>query len=166
MKIFLATDHTGLEVKNTVKHFLQENGYDVEDCGAAEFDKGDDYPDFIAKAAAAVSQDPDNAKGIIFGGSGQGEAMVANKFKGVRCALFYTKAIPVQAINAEGNESSDPFEILKLTREHNSANMLSLGVRFLNEQEIIKAVKLWLAASDATNERHLRRIAKMKQLEA
>jgi len=166
MKIFLATDHTGLEVKNTVKHFLQENGHTVEDCGAYEFDKGDDYPDFIAKAAEGVSKDPENTKGIIFGGSGQGEAMVANKFEGVRCALFYTKAIPVQAINAEGQESSDPFEILKLTREHNGANMLSLGIRFLTEQEIIKAVKLWLAAPELTNERHLRRVEKIKKLEA
>jgi ribose 5-phosphate isomerase B len=129
MKVFLATDHTGLELKNKAKVFLQGLGYEVEDCGAYEVDKNDDYPDFIGKAAENVSKDPENVKGIIFGGSGQGEAMVANKFKGVRCALFYSKAVPVQSVNAEGRESNDPFEIIKLTREHNLANMLSLGVR-------------------------------------
>src|SRR5258708_4936803 len=105
MKIYLATDHTGLELKNKVKEFLKQKDYDVEDCGAYQFEKDDDYPDFIGKAAEAVSKDLEHSRGIIFGGSGQGEAMVANKFKGVRCALFYAKAIPAQAVDAAGRES-------------------------------------------------------------
>src|SRR2546429_356366 len=98
MKVFLATDHTGVELKNKVLEFLQKEGYEAVDCGAYTYDKDDDYPDFIGKAAEEVSRDPENSRGIIFGGSGQGEAMVANKYKGVRCALFYTPALPTQAV--------------------------------------------------------------------
>ena len=165
MKVYLATDHTGFELKNKVKEFLEKEGYEVEDCGALSFDKNDDYPDFIGKAAEGVANDPENSRGIVFGGSGQGEAMVANKFKGVRCALFYSKAIPAQAINAEGAKSGDPFEILKLTREHNFANMLSIGVRFLKEEDVFKAIKLWLEAPPPRDERHIRRVEKIKELE-
>lgn len=165
MKVFLATDHTGLEVKNKVADFLKTKGYEVEDCGAYEFDKYDDYPDFISKAAAGVSKDPQNTVGVIFGGSGQGEAMIANKFKGVRCALFYTKAVPAQAVDITGKKSEDPFEILKLTRLHNGANMLSIGIRFLTEDEIIKAIMLWLETPTASEERHVRRIEKIKKIE-
>jgi ribose 5-phosphate isomerase B len=165
MKIFLATDHTGFSLKEKLKTFLQEKGYTVEDCGAYSYDKDDDYPDFIAKAAEAVGKDPQNARGIVMGGSGQGEAIVANKINGVRCALFYTPAIPTQAVNAEGDASTDPFEILKLTREHNGANVLSIGVRFVTEEDVMKAVLLWLESPDPTNERHLRRIEKIKALE-
>lgn len=104
MKVYLATDHTGLELKEKIKKFLTQKGYAVEDCGAYEYDKDDDYPDFISKAAERVSKDPDS-RGIIFGGSGQGEAMVANKFKGVRCALFYTPAVPVHAADITGRMS-------------------------------------------------------------
>jgi ribose 5-phosphate isomerase B len=166
MKIFLATDHTGFSLKEKLKTFLQEKGYTVEDCGAFTYDKEDDYPDFIGKAAEAVGKDPQNSRGIIFGGSGQGEAMVANKIKGVRCALFYTPAVPTQAVNAEGDASTDPFEILKLTREHNGSNVLSIGIRFVKEEDVFKAILLWLEAPDPTNERHLRRIEKIKQLES
>ena len=165
MKVYLATDHTGLALKNTVKEYLQEKGCEVEDCGAFAYDAYDDYPDWISKAAEKVSQNPDTTRGIIFGGSGQGEAMVANKFKGVRCALFYTPALPTQAINIEGEKSTDPFEMLTLTREHNGANMLSIGFRFVKEEDVLKAVTLWLEASDPTSDRHLRRIEKIKKLE-
>ena len=150
MKIYLATDHAGLELKDKVKAFLQEKGYEVEDCGAYKYDRDDDYPDFINKAAEEVSKDPENSRGIVFGGSGQGEAIVANKSKNVRCALFYAPALPTQAINAEGVKSEDPFEMLKLTREHNDANMLSIGFRFVREEDVFKAVEIWLKAPGAT----------------
>ena len=165
MKIYLATDHTGLELKNKVYKMLLETGYDVEDCGAFNYDKDDDYPDWIGKAAQKVSQDPDAARGIVFGGSGQGEAMVANKFKGVRCALFYAPAVAPQTVDIEGDKSTDPFAMLKLTREHNGANMLSIASRFLIEDDVMKAVTVWLATTDPTVERHLRRIQKIKTLE-
>src|ERR1035437_9462398 len=114
MKVYLATDHAGLELKEKVKTFLQNEGFDVEDCGALTFDKDDDYPDFISKAAKAVSQNPDTDRGIIFGSSGQGEAMVANKFKNVRCALFYTPVVPAHNVDISGRTSVDPFEMIRL----------------------------------------------------
>lgn len=165
MKVFLATDHAGLELKNKVYQFLQKEGYQVEDCGAFTFDKDDDYPDFISKAAEKVSKDPKNSRGIIFGGSGQGEAIVANKFPNIRCALFYAPATPTQAINIDGAKSTDPFEMLKLTRDHNDSNMLSIGFRFIKEKDILKAVKIFLTALGPTSPRHLRRIAKISKIE-
>jgi len=164
MKVYLATDHTGIDLKNKVKNFLEEKGYTVEDCGAYEYDKYDDYPDWISKAAQKVSENPDQ-RGILFGGSGQGEAMVANKFHNVRCALFYTPALPTQSVNIEGDKSTDPFEILKLSREHNQANMLSIGFRFVIEEDVLHAVKVWLEAPDPTEPRHIRRIEKIKKIE-
>ncbi len=162
--IYLATDHTGFELKNEVKEFLQEKGYEVEDCGSYEYDKDDDYPDFIAKAAEKVSQDS-GSLGIVFGGSGQGEAIVANKFPNVRCALFYSLATPLGVADISGRESSDPFEILKLTREHNQANMLSIGVRFLKKEDVLKAILAWIEAPTKAEERHLRRVEKIKNIE-
>jgi len=165
MKIYLATDHTGLELKEKLKVFLSGKGFEVEDCGAYDYNPDDDYPDFISKAARGVSNDPENSKGIIFGGSGQGEAMVANKFKGVRCAVFYIPAVPVHSADITGRMSSDPFEMLRLTREHNNANMLSLGFRFLSEEDIFKAVEIFLSAPFTKAERHARRIEKIKEIE-
>lgn len=165
MKVFLATDHTGLEIKGKVKVFLEEKGYEVEDCGAFDYDKDDDYPDFIAKAAEKVSENPEKSLGVIFGGSGQGEAMVANKYKGVRCALFYSRAVAVQAIDVSGQISEDPFEILKLTRLHNGANVLSIGIRFLAEEDILRAVGVWINTPSATDARHMRRIEKIRKIE-
>lgn len=165
MKVYLATDHTGLELKNKIKIQLQNDGFDVEDCGAFEYDGDDDYPDWIGKAAEKVSQSPDTSRGIILGGSGQGEAMVANKFKNVRCALFYTPTLATQPINIEGDKSTDPFEILKLSRVHNGANMLSIGFRFVRDEDVLKAIKLWLETPNPTAERHLRRIEKIKKIE-
>jgi ribose 5-phosphate isomerase B len=165
MKIYLGSDHTGIALKKIVNEFLEKKGYAIEDCGAYVFDADDDYPDFIGKVAQGVSKDPENTKGIVFGGSGQGEAMVANKYKGVRCALFYTPCKPVQAIDITGQKSEDPFEMLKLTRIHNDANMLSLSVRFLKEEDILKAVALWLDTPFPNETRHSRRIEKIKRIE-
>lgn len=165
MKVYLATDHAGFELKEKVKKFLKKEKYTVEDCGAYTFDKNDDYPDFISKAAQKVSIDPQNSKAIVFGGSGQGEAMVANKYPGVRCSLFYSPVVPAGATDITGKESSDPFEMLRLTREHNDANCLSLGVRFLKEKDVLKAIKLFLESSYSGEKRHMRRIEKIKDLE-
>ncbi|MDP3733312.1 MAG: RpiB/LacA/LacB family sugar-phosphate isomerase [Candidatus Daviesbacteria bacterium] len=145
--IYLASDHAGFELKEKVKEFLEKEGYEVEDCGAYELNPVDDYPDFISKAAEAVSKDPES-KAIIFGGSGQGEAIVANKFSNVRAAVFYGNA-----------------DMVSLTREHNDANILSLGARFLTEDEVFEAVKLWLETPFTEEERHVRRIEKIKKIE-
>lgn len=165
MKVFLATDHAGFELKEKVKNFLSEKGYDVTDCGATSFDPNDDYPDFIAKAAKEVSEDPENSRGIIFGGSGQAEAMVANKFKNVRCALFYAAVSPIGAADVTGRTSEDPFEMIRLTREHNNANMLSIGARFVSDDAAKKAIELWLTNQFTSEERHVRRINKIKSIE-
>lgn len=145
MKVYLATDHAGFELKEKLKVFLEELGYEVKDFGAFEYNPDDDYPDFISKAAEAVSKDPENSKAIVLGGSGQGEAIVANKFPGARAVVFY----------------GGSFDIIKLSREHNDANILSLGARFLSEEESREAVKLWLTTPFSNEERHKRRIDKI-----
>jgi len=164
MKVYLASDHTGLKEKESLKNFLQEKGYDVQDCGAYSYDKDDDYPDFIAKAAEEVSKDPSSI-GFIFGGSGQGEQMTANKLRGVRCALFYSEAKPITAIDITGAKSDDSYEIIKLSRQHNDANMLSFGVRFLNIEQILKAAEIFLNTPFLDEARHVRRIDKIKAVE-
>lgn len=164
MKVYLGTDHTGLELKAKIVEFLKGLGYETVDCGAYEYDKDDDYPDFIAKAAEGVSKD-EGSMGIVFGGSGQGEAMVANKFPNVRCALFYSLAVPAKAIDISGTESLDPYEMLKLTRAHNNSNMLSIGMRFLTEEQILKAIQTFLESPFTGEERHKRRIEKIRMIE-
>ncbi len=164
MKVYLATDHAGFEIKNKVAELLKKEGYDVEDCGPETYDKDDDYPDFISRAAKKVSENPDDF-GIVFGGSGQGEAIVANKFDSVRCALFYGPVIPPIATDITGKTSDDPYEMLRLTREHNNSNMLSIGVRFMTEEDILNAIKLFLSSKYSGEERHARRIDKIKKLE-
>ena len=143
MKIHLATDHAGLELKNIIKEHLENKGHDVIDHGAHEYDALDDYPDFIFPCAKAVAADP-KSRGIILGGSGQGEAMTANRVKGVRAAVFY----------------NGPEEIVKLSREHNNANILSLGARFMNQAEIYDVIEMWLA-EPFEGGRHQRRIEKL-----
>lgn len=162
--VYLATDHAGFELKEKVKEFLKQEGYEVEDCGAYQYDKNDDYPDFISKAAEAISKDPKSVA-IIFGNSGQGEAMVANKYKDVRAALFYGSVLPVKAVDASGRESNDPYEMLRLTREHNHANVLSLGASFLTDKETFEVIKKWLETEFGNEERHVRRVEKIKQIE-
>ena len=165
MKIYLAADHAGFDIKEKVKVNLEEKEYEIEDCGAYEFNKDDDYPDFISLAAENVSKNPQDAKGIIFGGSGQAEAIVANKFKNVRCAIFYSPALPVGVADVTGRMSTDPYEMIRLAREHNDTNMLSIGARFLKADEAIKVVSLWLQAPFEQAERHVRRIEKIKKIE-
>jgi len=150
MKILIASDHAGYYLKEELKHFLGGLGYEVEDFGNKELDESDDYPDFIKPLAEEISKNPSEFKGIVLGGSGQGEAMVANRFKGVRAAVLYNF-----------NE-----EIIKLSRQHNDVNILSLGARFLSEDEAKKAVKIWLETifdKEGENIRHLRRIQKIDE---
>jgi ribose 5-phosphate isomerase B len=143
MRIHLATDHAGFALKERIKAMLMKDNHAVIDHGAISLDESDDYPDFISKAAEAVSQNPQD-RGIILGGSGEGEAMAANRFKNVRAAVYYG-----------GND-----KIVSLSREHNDANMLSLGARFLTEKEALHAVKIWLATAFSAEQRHIRRINK------
>lgn len=147
MIIYLGADHAGFALKQKVKEFLEREGYEVADMGAYASNDGDDYPEFITAAADAVANDlikGVDSRGIIFGGSGQGEAMAANRVNGVRAAVFY----------------GGPRDIITLSREHNDANMLSLGARFVSEHDALDAVKLWLDTPFSNEERHRRRIMK------
>lgn len=164
MKIYLGTDHAGFALKETMKSFLQEQGHDVEDCGAYAFDKDDDYPDFIVPAAQAVARTPES-KGIVFGGSGQGEAIVANKILGIRAVVFYGTKEAQGATDIENAAATDAFEMIRLTRVHNDANILSLAARFVSEEEARKAVKLWLETPFSNEQRHSRRIDKIARIE-
>jgi ribose 5-phosphate isomerase B len=145
--IHLATDHAGFEYKNAVKDWLQENGLEVVDHGAHHFDDQDDFPDHIAKAARAVSLNPAKAKAIIFGGSGQGEAMAANRFPHVRATVYYG-----------GNKA-----IVTLSREHNDANVLSFGARFVSLEEVKEMITLWLETPALEDEKYVRRNQKIER---
>jgi ribose 5-phosphate isomerase B len=162
MKIALSTDHAGLGLLARLEEFLTTQGHECVNFGPRSFEPSDDYPDFIFPAARAVASGECEV-GIVMGGSGQGEAMAANRVKGVRCALFYSPVVAKTAINADGDTSDDPYEILRLTREHNLANMLSLAARFLSWEEIETAVTAWLAAPQGDAERHVRRVQKLDQ---
>ena len=141
-KIYISSDHAGFKLKEHVKRFLTEKGYDIKDFGALEYDGLDDYPDFILPAAKYISEH--KLIGIIFGGSGQGEAMAANRIKGIRAAVFY----------------NGPDEIVELSRLHNNANILSIGARFVSNQEVEKIIELWLS-TDFEEGRHEKRINKL-----
>ena len=144
MKIYIASDHAGFELKKKLKTFLAGLSYEVEDKGAFSYDENDDYPDFVKYAAESVSIDSES-KGIILGGSGQGEAMCANRIKGVRACEFY----------------GGDLEVVKVSREHNNTNILSLGARFVSDSEAQKAVKIFLETKFSGDERHIRRIKKI-----
>jgi ribose 5-phosphate isomerase B len=162
MKIALATDHTGYEQLKLLQEFLQQLGHQCHDYGPKSLSPDDDYPDFILPAAKAVAEGECD-KGIIIGGSGQGEAMAANKVKGVRCALFYGPAVPRKVIDASGRTSHNPYEIIKLSREHNDANMLSLAARFVTVEDMKHVIKLWLETDFSGAQRHQRRINKLNE---
>ena len=140
--IVLATDHAGFELKEHVKKFLSEKGFEIKDFGALEFDALDDYPDFIIPAAKFISEH--KLIGIIFGGSGQGEAMAANRIKGIRAAVFY----------------DGPDDIIELSKLHNNANILSIGARFVSKQKSEEIINLWLS-TDFEKGRHQKRIDKL-----
>lgn len=160
MKIYIGSDHTGYKLKEKLKVYFGELGYKIVDKGALKYDANDDYPDFIKLVAKAVAKDK-KSRGVILGGSGQGEAMCANRIKGVRAAVFYGEALAKEAVDIKGTKSVDSFEIIKLARLHNDANILSLSARFLSEDQIKFAIELFLTTKFEKEERHLRRIKKL-----
>lgn len=163
MKIAVTTDHAGFEALQQLKPFIESLGHEVVDFGPKSFDAEDDYPDFMFPAARAVANG-ECERGVILGGSGQGEAIAANRVKGVRCALFYGPVTAKVAVDADGKTSDDPYEIVKLSREHNDSNVLSLSGRFLALDEMKQAIKLWLATPFSGAERHARRIRKLDEM--
>ena len=140
--IVLATDHAGFELKEHVKKFLLEKGFEIKDFGALEYDALDDYPDLIIPASKFVSEN--KLIGIIFGGSGQGEAIAANRIKGIRAVVFY----------------NGPDDIIKLSRMHNNANILSIGARFVDNQRAEEIINLWISTTFEEG-RHQKRISKL-----
>lgn len=146
MKVYLASDHAGFALKEKIKSYLSSQNYDVEDCGAFSFEKDDDYPDFISKAAEKVSQDQDS-RGIVFGKSGTGEEIVANKIRNIRAVLGFSD------------------ENVKLARKDNDANILSLGSAFVDFEKAKILVDIFLNTAFSNEERHKRRIGEIKKLE-
>lgn len=148
-RIILAADHAGFKLKEVIKAFLIGKGFNITDVGALKYVEGDDYPEYMVKAATEVSRDLEgNTKAILFGLSGQGEAMVANRFPGVRAAVYY------------GGKD----EIVTLSREHNDANAISLGAKFIDEAEAKRIVELWLSTAFSGEERHKRRIEQIDSI--
>jgi ribose 5-phosphate isomerase B len=144
MLIFLGGDHAGLELKEKVKVFLLDWGYEVEDFGPHEFNEEDDFNDFVSPVARAVREE-EHSRGIIFGGSGQGEAMQANRFKGVRAVVYY----------------GGDLEVVKKSREHNDSNILSLGARFISPEEALEAIQIWLSEGFSEEKKYRRRNEKL-----
>jgi len=157
MKIFIASDHAGFKLKEDLKQIVANQGFEVKDFGAFSNAENDDYPDFIKPLAGELStlitSGELDIKGIIIGGSGQGEAICANRFKGIRAVVFNGQYAP-----RDGREVPDEIVI---SREHNDANILSLGARFIDLEEASEAVLKWLRTSFNNEERHLRRINKI-----
>lgn len=153
VQIAIGADHAGFELKQKIIAFLEEKKYDVVDKGANAYDENDDYPDFCAPVGRMVSAHSDEVKGIVIGGSGQGEAIVCNRFPDVRAIVFNGQYAPK-------DERVVPEEI-KLSREHNDANVLALGARFLSEEEAMTAVTQWLDTPFSGEDRHMRRIKKI-----
>ncbi len=146
MRIHIGSDHAGLEFKNRIVEQLKNKGHDVVDHGPHTFDPLDDYPVFCIPAAEAVAKEP-GSFGVVLGGSGNGEQMVANKVQGVRAALVWSK------------------EIAKLAREHNDANVISLGGRMHDEAFCLELVDTFLATPFSGDERHVRRIGLISKYE-
>lgn len=155
MKIYIGTDHAGYVLKEKLVSSLKGQGYEVIDKGAFEYNEGDDYPDFVIPVAEAVSKDPDQVKGIILGATGQGEAIAANKFPHVRAVVYYGKSECVV---------DDEADVILRSRQHNNSNILSLGARYLTEEEMMSVVDLWLKTPFSNHEKHIRRLAKIDKI--
>lgn len=146
MRVHIATDHAAFELKEFLKDELTRAGHDVVDHGAAAYDAEDDYPDTCIPCAEAVVAEPDSL-GIVLGGSGNGEQLAANRVRGCRAILAYST------------------EIARLGREHNNANVISLGGRFTPREQALEIVNAFLGQPFTQEERHARRVQKMTDYE-
>jgi ribose 5-phosphate isomerase B len=146
MRVFIGTDHAGLEFKEHLKRVLTEAGHEPVDCGAFEYDAQDDYPPFCFEVGERTVAEP-GSLGVVIGGSGNGEQMAANKVPGVRAALVWNTATA------------------QLAREHNNANVVSIGARQHSEDEAAALVLEFLATPFSGDERHVRRIGLISDYE-
>ncbi|MFD8420226.1 ribose-5-phosphate isomerase [Streptomyces sp. NPDC059466] len=147
MRVYLGSDHAGFELKNHLVEWLKEAGHEPVDCGPLVYDAEDDYPPFCLRAAERTVADP-GALGIVIGGSGNGEQMAANKVAGVRAVLAWSE------------------ETAALGREHNNANVVSVGARMHSEEEATKFVETFLNTPFSGVDRHVRRIDMLSAYEA
>jgi ribose 5-phosphate isomerase B len=150
MRVHLGSDHAGLELKDHLMAWLADNGYEPVDHGPFVYDAVDDYPVFCLRAAAAVAADTEDgldSLGVVIGGSGNGEQIAANKVKGVRAALVWSEETAV------------------LAREHNDANVVSVGGRMHSLEEMTRFVGVFLQTPFTNDERHVRRIGQMADYE-
>lgn len=146
MRVYLGSDHAGFELKQHLLEWLRANGHEPADCGPAAYDGEDDYPPFVMLAASRTVADP-GSLGIVIGGSGNGEAIAANKVPGARAALVWNE------------------DTAKLGREHNDANVISLGARMYTAEEATRFVEIFLSTPFSAGERHVRRIAMLTAYE-
>ena len=164
MKVYFAADHAGFELKNELLNFVRgELGFEVEDCGAFEHDSQDDYPIVVGAAAQLLSNDIANgreSRAVVIGASGQGEAIAANRFLHVRAVVYYGPAQGMQK-----DEAGNMLDMIASTRTHNDANALSLGARFIGTDEAKVIVRKWLTIRFSAEERHVRRIAELDNLQ-
>ena len=144
--IYLGSDHRGFKLKKEIEKYLENLGYPCCDLGNKIFNPEDDYPDFAKKVAIKVSQKPEN-RGVLICGSGVGMSIAANKFKNIRAALGFN------------------CRVIRVTSEHIAHNILCLPADFLSQKEAEKIVKIWLRTEFNQEERHKRRIKKIKNLD-
>lgn len=165
MKVYFASDHAGFALKTALMEHLETRGVAVEDVGAFALEPADDYPDYVTLCAQRVAEENARggsaaARGIIIGGSGQGEAMAANRVSGVRAAVFYGPMRVTESLDIEGGRSEDGYDNVRLARRHNDANVLAIGARFVSGKEAEEAVRLFLDTPFSDSPRHSRRLAK------
>jgi ribose 5-phosphate isomerase B len=147
MRLHIGSDHAGYELKQHLTAWLSDAGHEVVDHGASHYDATDDYPPFCLHAADAVARDP-GSLGIVVGGSGNGEQMSANKVTGIRAALAWNE------------------ETARLAREHNDANVISVGARMHSREDATRLVETFIATAFSGDDRHLRRIEMLQSYEA
>lgn len=164
-KVYFAADHAGFALKNALVEHVRTLGYEVEDMGTFSQNPDDDYPDFTTPCVKKVAEEcahggADAARGILIGGSGQGEAMAANRISGIRAAVFYGPRQVTEALDIEGGRSEDGLDAVRLPRRHNDANVLSIGARFVSGEDADEAVRIFLETPFSDSPRHARRLAK------
>lgn len=147
MLIYIGADHRGFKLKEALKHFLKEQGYEVIDVGNEIYDENDDYPDFAELIAEKVSGDSENNRGILFCRSGAGMDIVANKFKNVRSVLGFNK------------------EQASLTRNDDDTNILVIPAGFVDFERAKEIIEIWLNVPFSGEERHKRRLGKIREIE-
>ncbi|MDQ1684592.1 MAG: ribose 5-phosphate isomerase, partial [Frankiaceae bacterium] len=146
MRVYLGSDHAGYELKQRLVEHITQLGHEPVDCGPPSYDAEDDYPPYVLRAASRTAAEP-GSRGIVLGGSGNGEAIAANKVPGVRCALAFSD------------------DTARLAREHNDANVLSLGARMYDEATALRYVELFLSTAFSDEPRHVRRIGQISEYE-